>query len=119
MISVLVAVLAGAAGGVGATLALDPATGPAGPAGEMGERGARGPVGPAGPVGDTGSASDYTLDWEEVWQAIENDPSRLGDLIDSNGLAVVEEEDPLAESICSQMQLSGIGEISDIGYYGC
>lgn len=110
---VVVAAIAGAASGVAATLAIGPTTGPPGPVGEQGPRGPAGPPGPEGPVGD------YTLDWDEVWEAVENDPDRLGDLISSYDLAVVEEEDPIAQEICDEMQLSTIPEINDIGFFSC
>ena len=111
-LTALIAAVVGAGAGVGAAFLVDPSRGP---------EGARGPSGPAGPEGIrgprgiAGPASEFTLDWDEVWQAIEDDPGRLGAMIEADDLEV----DPLAQNLCDELLISSISELNDIYYGAC
>ena len=118
---VLVAVLAGLIGAGAATAAsvllLKPTEGPRGERGPVGYRGVTGPKGPPGPVGPE---SAYSLDWEEVWQAVEDDPQRLGSMINDNGLVEIPEpEEPVAQGICDALASSDVEPLYDVYVYGC
>ena len=99
-LTALIAAVVGAGAGVGAAFLVDPSRGP---------EGIRGPRGIAGP------ASEFSLDWDEVWQAIEDDPGRLGAMIEADDLEV----DPLAQNLCDELLISSISELNDIYYGAC
>ena len=50
-----------------------------------------------------------------VWQAIEDDPGRLGAMIEADDLEV----DPLAQNLCDELLISSISELNDIYYGAC
>lgn len=115
IVGVLAAVL-GAAGGAGLSAAFVER-------GADGPKGEQGPIGPEGPPGESGSSDEYTLDWEEVWQAIQDDPEQFATMVDKSldptpaeVQANLDEVQSMVQGLCSE--LSSAGALEDI-YLSC
>jgi hypothetical protein len=110
------AALIGATGGAALSAAFVE-RGPGGPRGEQG------PTGPQGPPGEDGSSEAQALDWEEVWQAIEDDPERFSTMVDesldpapADVQTNLEELRATVDGLCSE--LSGAAALEDV-YISC
>ena len=84
----------------------------AGKEGPPGERGPQGAPGPEGPPGEAGDVSDLESTVEDL-------DSRVSDLEDGDADSRLSDLEDFQSGLCSQMQLSDLSAVSDLGFYAC